>query len=192
MENLDVLIGELSSGNDQRAEAAVNKIRDYGEGALDRLEELLEAPEADLRWWATWAASGVSSPRTGLILRKRLKDPDLTVRQCAALGLRQNPDLEAIPVLMACLEDEDPTLIHLSAAALAAIGEQAVPHMLELFKNSSLPTRLAILRALGTVRDERAIPILFEALDDDSALIEHWANEGLEKMGIGMKFFKPS
>ena len=29
------------------------------------------------------------------------------------------------------------------------------------------------------------------ALDDSSALIEYWAGEGLEKMGVGMVFYKP-
>jgi hypothetical protein len=32
---------------------------------------------------------------------------------------------------------------------------------------------------------------LFEELDDSSALIEYWASEGLEKMGVGLVYFKP-
>ena len=44
---------------------------------------------------------------------------------------------------------------------------------------------------LAKIGDERAIPVLFEALDDSSALIEYWASEGLEKMGVGMVFYKP-
>jgi HEAT repeat protein len=51
--------------------------------------------------------------------------------------------------------------------------------------------RLEAVRALAKIGDERAIPALFDALDNDSALIEYWASEGLEKMGVGMVFYKP-
>jgi NADPH-dependent ferric siderophore reductase len=47
------------------------------------------------------------------------------------------------------------------------------------------------MRVLALVGDKSSIPALFEALDSDSMLIEYWANEGLERMGVGMVFFKP-
>jgi HEAT repeat protein len=52
-------------------------------------------------------------------------------------------------------------------------------------------TRLEAVRALAKIGDDCAIPALCEALDDNSALIEYWASEGLEKMGVGMVFYKP-
>ena len=51
--------------------------------------------------------------------------------------------------------------------------------------------RLEAVRALSKIGDQRSIPALFECLDDSSALIEYWAGEGLEKMGVGMVFYKP-
>jgi HEAT repeat protein len=47
------------------------------------------------------------------------------------------------------------------------------------------------VRALARIGDQRAIPALFRALDDESALIEYWATKGLEDMGVGMIFFEP-
>jgi HEAT repeat protein len=47
------------------------------------------------------------------------------------------------------------------------------------------------MRALALIGDQRSIPLLFEALDSDSMLMEYWANEGLERMGVGMIFYKP-
>jgi len=32
---------------------------------------------------------------------------------------------------------------------------------------------------------------LMKALEEDSALMEFWAQEGLERLGVGMLFFKP-
>jgi HEAT repeat protein len=51
--------------------------------------------------------------------------------------------------------------------------------------------RIQAARALALIGDTRAIPELFNALDGDSALLEYWAGEGLEKMGVGMVFFTP-
>jgi hypothetical protein len=44
---------------------------------------------------------------------------------------------------------------------------------------------------LAQIGDPRSIPALFTALDEDSALMEYWASEGLEKMGVGIVFFEP-
>ena len=46
------------------------------------------------------------------------------------------------------------------------------------------------MRALAMIGDQRAIGTLFTALDDPSAIVEYWADEGLVRMGIGMVFFK--
>jgi HEAT repeat protein len=58
-------------------------------------------------------------------------------------------------------------------------------------QNGSQAARLKAVRALALLEDQRAIPILFQALDDESALVAHWADEGLQRMGVGMSFFKP-
>ena len=41
------------------------------------------------------------------------------------------------------------------------------------------------------IGDTRAIPELYKMLDSDSALLEYWASDGLERMGVGMVFFAP-
>ena len=51
--------------------------------------------------------------------------------------------------------------------------------------------RINAARALAEMRVEAAIPILFEALDDPLSIVVYWAEEGLERLGVGMTFFKP-
>ena len=63
--------------------------------------------------------------------------------------------------------------------------------LLDAMQHGEHLARLEAVRALAKIGDQRAIPALFEALDDSSALIEYWASEGLEKMGVGMVFYKP-
>jgi len=60
-----------------------------------------------------------------------------------------------------------------------------------VLNSSPQAARLEAARALALIADQRAIPSLFQALDGESALLEYWANEGLERMGVGMAFFIP-
>ena len=125
------------------------------------------------------------------LLQSSLHDPDPAVRQCAALALRQHPSPQVVPDLIDCLAASDRLLAHLAAEALIAAGPDAVPALLETMQNGSQAARLKAVRALALLEDQRAIPILFQALDDESALVAHWADEGLQRMGVGMSFFKP-
>lgn len=121
-----------------------------------------------------------------------LKDESELVRHCAALALRRQPHLDAIPPLADLLSGEDRFLARLAADALAAIGKPATRTLLEIVEHADLPARLEAVRALAAIGDHDSVSIMFALLDDDSALIEYWANEGLEKMGIGMVFFEPN
>jgi HEAT repeat protein len=107
------------------------------------------------------------------------------------LGLRKQPDPQAVPVLIAALDDPDHLVSSLASDALADIGEPAVLPLLAVLEKGSLATRIEAVRALAKIADPRAIPALVEVMDEDSALMEHWAIAGLEKMGVGMMFYRP-
>lgn len=185
------LLEELTSGVDEKAEAAARALAHHGVEILPALQALLQLPDPDLRWWGTRALAEIDDPQVVSLLLKSLHDPDASVRQCAALALRQQPSLQAIPVLSQTLGDEDRFLARLAGDALIATGEAAVPALLEVMRHGSHPERLEAARALAGIGDPRAIPALFDALEEDSALLEYWAGEGLERMGVGMAFFMP-
>ncbi len=46
-------------------------------------------------------------------------------------------------------------------------------------------------RSLAAIGDPRAVPALYSVLEDDSALLVYWAEQGLERMGVGMVYFNP-
>jgi HEAT repeat protein len=187
---LDVL-EELSCGEDERAEAALSHLAAWGPEATELLKTRLADPDPDVRWWAVRGLAEVQDERIPDLLVKALADPDQGVRWCAGLALRQHPSEKAVPALVAMLSDKEALTRRLAGDALVAIGKPAVPPLLDALQCSALGARLEAMRALAKIGDERAIPALFAALDDCSALIEYWANEGLEKMGVGMVFFKP-
>jgi bilin biosynthesis protein len=191
MRDIQHHIRALSSGDEAQAETAVRALAKAGEAALPALQELLASPDADTRWWAAWALSSLTLPGASVLLRGLLKDPDLSVRQCAALGLREQPTPQAVPDLIELLMEEDNILVRLAGAALIAVGKEAVPALLELYRDGPHRARLEAVRTLAVIGDERAIGTLFEAFQSDSAIMEYWANEGLERLGIGMVFFNP-
>ncbi len=162
-----------------------------GSHSLITLREFLRDQDADIRWWATRTLAEIHTPESTPLLLQALRDPEPEVQQCAALALRRQPNSDAITQLSQALSASDRLLARLAGEALIAIGEDAVPALIEVMENKPQPARLEAVRALSAIGDTRAIPILIKVLDEDSAIMEHWAGQGLEKMGVGMVFFKP-
>ena len=185
------LLIQLTSGDDQRAEAAALALADLGEKILPTLRSLLLSPNPEVRWWATRALAELDTPLVVPLLIKSLQDVAIPVRQCAALALSYRPHDSAVTYLVAVLNEPDRLLAHLAAVALIANGAAAVPALLEVIQSGPQAARLEAVRALALIGDHRTIPVLFEALDDDSAMVEYWADEGLQRMGVGMTFFRP-
>ncbi len=178
-------------GDDEAAEHTAQALRGQGARAVPGLLALSRHPQADVRWWALRALAEIPHPHAPTRLAEALTDPDPAVRQVAALGLRHQPSPQALPRLLTLLADNDRLLAHLAADALAALGQQATLPLIDALQNSTPAARIEAARALAQIGDKRSISALFAALDSPSPLVEHWANEGLERMGVGMVFFKP-
>lgn len=191
MATQEQLLADLTSGNDARAAAAVPALTVHGESALKGLRKLLAAPLADHRWWAVRALSAFPSQAARSALTAALEDPDVGVRQCAALALRSHPGTEAIPRLIDCMDDDDRLLARLAGDALAAIGEAAIPALSAATQKAPPRVRIEAARALATMGQPDAIAPLFKLIDDPSTMVRHWAEEGLERLSVGMAFFQP-
>jgi HEAT repeat protein len=197
MADLPTLLAQLTGGDDEAAERAAAALADRGSAAADALLDLLQAnagrseKEVDTRWWALRALAGIPDARTVPTLLASLQDEEPAIRQCAALGLRKQPQPEAIPALVKTLEDSDSLCRTLAADSLVVIGAEAVPPLISTLESGPQAARLEAVRALAEIGDKRAIPILFKVLNEDSSLMEYWASQGLENMGLGLDFFKP-
>lgn len=180
----------LRSGTEARAEEAALSPPEDREMALRGLGEMLETGEDDARYWATRALAKFREEKAGDLLAQALTDEDLAVRQCAALALRENPQKQALDGLIGILEGEKGLVARLAGDALVALGEEATLALIELLENGGgASAKVEAARALALIGDRRSVSALFGLLESDSALLEHWAREGLEKMGIGMSFF---
>jgi HEAT repeat protein len=202
--SLQDLLRDLTSGNETRAERAVPLLIDLGEEAIPALRDLTHSPEVDHRWWALRVLAQSSHAQAEWLV-PFLNDPAREVRQCAALGLAIKPDDGAIQPLVQALSDEDSMVSSLAVNALVRIGSAAVPSLIEIVKRSPdgspvahrvegtalQSARIHALRALAEIRDHRAIPVMMKVMEEDSVLLQHWAKEGLDRLGLDMVYIKP-
>ena len=190
MTTLQDLLNDLLSGDEARAEAAVPSLIEMDADAIPALLDLTHSTNVDSRWWALRALASLPHSRTEWLV-PFLNDPAPEVRQCAALGLAIKADESATGPLIHALSDDDSMVASLAMNALAKIGGAAVPSLIELVKSGSQTERIHALRALAEIRDHRAIPIMMNVMQEDSALLQHWAQEGLERLGLDMVYIKP-
>jgi HEAT repeat protein len=187
---LSVLLNDLTGGDEARAEASVPLLIELGQEAIPALLDLTRSPEVDHRWWGLRVLAQSPQCQPGWLV-PFLNDPAREVRQCAALGLALRPDEGAVPSLVRALSDEDSMVTSLAVNALVKVGRAAVPALLEVVQSASRPARIHALRALAEIRDHRAIPLMMKVMSEDSALLQHWAKEGLDRLGLDMVYIKP-
>lgn len=191
MAALDELLEDLTSGDEERAEGAVQPLTELGEQAIPSLLDLTRSPDVDSRWWAIRALAQSPLCQTEWLVPFLENDPAPEVRQCAALGLAVKADESAIQPLIQSLSDADSMVGSLAMTALVRIGGAAVPSLIETVKDGRQSARILALRALAEIKDHRAIPIMMKVMSEDSSLLQHWAQEGLERLGLDMIYIKP-
>ena len=191
MTTLTELISDLTSGDEERAENAVPALIELGEDAIPALLDLTHSSGVDARWWALRTLAQSPLCRTEWLIPFLENDPAPEVRQCAALGLAGRADESATQPLVHALSDADSMVGSLAVNALVQIGSVAVPSLIETVKSGKQSARIFALRALAEIKDHRAIPIMMKVMEEESALLQHWAKEGLERLGLDMIYIKP-
>ena len=190
-QSVEALLTDLNSGDDLRAEQALYDLARHGAYVIQPLLERLSSPDPEHRWWATAVLALIDHAKARRLLTQALGDPDTSVRQCAALGLRQQPTRAAIPRLLETLNDPDRLLARLAGDALIALGTPAVSPLTQVLRDGDPAQRIEAARALAYIDDQAVIPPLFAALEDPSALVIHWAELGLQRLGVGMIYYNP-
>ncbi len=187
------LIQAIAQGNDAKAEELATKLDN---SAIAGLQVMLSNADPDLRWWAVRALAAVQAEPS--IFVQAIKDPHADVRACAALALANaaypspaQAELAAT-ALAAHLSDPHPQTCNLCSLALARLGAVASPALVRVLEqNPSLAARILAARALQSAATADAIPALVHALDDDSAALQYFAENALERLGVGLVLIQP-
>jgi HEAT repeat protein len=183
------ILDELFSGDDERAAAAVPLVTDDN---LPALEAVLAGRQPDSRWWAVVALAHLAHDHATQLLLRAAVDPDPDLRAAALHALGQRATPEAIATLLHALGDPSDYLARLATESLIRVARPAVAALIQALQHDPQPRlRANAARALAIIADPAAIPALFAALSDDSILVQHWAEEGLDRMGVGQIYFKP-
>jgi HEAT repeat protein len=189
--SLEPLLEDLTSGDEARAENAATQLGQLGDSVLPALSAMLKSSNADHRWWAVRTlAQAPELEADGFI--EALNDVSSEVRQAAALALAAHPTEKAVPALVRALNDDDAMVQTLASNALSVIGKPAIPTLLDAFPQASPSAKVHLMRVLAEVRDPRAIPVMMKAMDDDSAILHHWCEVGLQQLGLDMVYLKLS
>lgn len=191
MTTLEKLLTDLVSGDEERAESAVTPLVELGQDAIPSLLNLTRSPAVDSRWWALRTLAQSPHCRTEWLVPFLTQDPAPEIRQCAALGLAGKADESATQPLVQALTDVDGMVGSLAATALVKIGGAAVPSLIDVVKSGPQSARIFAVRALAEIKDHRAIPVMMKVMEEDSSLLQHWAREGLERLGLDMIYIKP-
>lgn len=190
MSSLQDFLADLTSGNEARAEEAVHSLISLGDESIPALLGLTRSSDVDDRWWGLRVLAQSPHAKAEWLV-PFLSDPAREVRQCAALGLAIKPEESATESLIQALSDEDSMVSSLAVNALVKIGKAAVPALIDVVKNGAQSARIHALRALAEIRDHRAIPVMMKVMEEDSVLLQHWAKEGLDRLGLDMVYIKP-
>lgn len=189
MDSIAELIQQLFNGNDEQADHAARQLSAHPLEAWQALRSWLSSPDEETRWWCVRALAELPSQLTITQLLQALGDDEPSVRQCAALALQNACAEEAIPALVNSLGDPDSLVARLAGNALVATGKVATQSLIDALQTGNTSTRAGAARALALSADPEAICALYFALQDDSALVRYWADEGLDRLDSGMVYF---
>jgi HEAT repeat protein len=190
-DRVQAFLDAVIAGDDTRAEEATVALLEVGDEAIPALRDILADPDPYRRWWAPRALTAVGTHAAIGLLATALEDIDPDVRACAVVALSKLQPAEAIDPLVARLSDPSAYVARLTADALAQFGQPAVEALINALEEGETAARAGAARALSAIQPEEAIPALYRALDDPSALVTYYVEEALEKMGVGIVLFRP-
>jgi HEAT repeat protein len=206
---LKAFLDSVAAGDDARAEKAAlalgRRLAECGwqtsvgeasrrtliDAVLPALRDMLADADPDHRWWAARGLAAVGNRTAQELLITTLADHDPDVRACAAQGLGELQADRAVPELVRSMADPSTLVSRIAADSLARIGPPAVPALIAALQEEEALARAGAARALSIIQPEQAIPALCAALDDPSAIVTHYAEEALERMGVGLMLFRP-
>ncbi len=125
----------------------------------------------------------LENPTAARVLIEALNDPVPTVRMQAAKALGRVGDPAAVPPLLNALRGADEQVGSQIFSALVRLGRAAIPALLEASTSNSTWMRWQAIRALGGIRDRRALPALVGALSDSDHSVAWMGAKGLVQFG---------
>ncbi|MEX2216561.1 MAG: HEAT repeat domain-containing protein [Phycisphaeraceae bacterium] len=116
-------------------------------------------------------------------LKPAVKDKDLAVRVLAAQVLGKIKHVEAVPILITAMEDEDRGVRDSAILALAETGEPAIPALGQLLKHEDWQKRWAAAYALNVIGTIKTAEQLVRVLNDEDERVREQAVTAMARIG---------
>ena len=159
-----------ASEPEQRRRAALALGRLQEEWGIPSLNAAIADAEPSIRQQAAWALGYIPSLQAVRALPRALRSSSEGVRQAAARSFTQLAHtpalLQAVVQQLIMALDDDKAVASLAEEALCQIGPQALPQLAAALDDQRLgrAQRGRVAMALGQLGDDRALPVLIEAL----------------------------
>jgi hypothetical protein len=168
-----------------------------GDRAVGAAGGLLRNPSPEIRMEAVGILHRCRSAKARGLLLEAMQDPDIDVREAAALGLALYHDHTALPELLRMLKCDQQDTALAAAVALQRIGNpEATAALLKAARAGTAEGRFASVRAqaidsLGLLDVREAVPVLIECLTDERPVTTQPAAEralrrAIEAMGADL------
>lgn len=155
-------------------DAAVGALRSIGSPSVMALGACLTDAELSVQEAASAVLATIADARVLSQLIHALRSPDWIVRMHAAKALGRIKDSGSVGALAPLLQDKVKAVREEVSSALAAIGESAMPALLDSLTHQDWLVRLHAVEALGKTASHEAVQPLLTTLfnDTDSAVRE--------------------
>ncbi|MBK9308402.1 MAG: HEAT repeat domain-containing protein [Nitrospira sp.] len=168
------LIALLRDQDRSVREAAIEALRAIGKESVEALGTCLDQPDLSVQEAASAILSTIADERVLPSLIQALRSSDWIVRMHAAKALGLIRHTDTVVPLIPLLQDKVKAVREEAAAGLAAIGDPAIPSLVDALRQEEWLVRLHAVEALGKSRSAQAVEPLLSVLfnDHDSAVRE--------------------
>ena len=152
-------------------------LADIGKPAVDPLIAALKDKNVAVRGHAVIALRNIKDKRAVNPLIVALKDKDVKIRQFAAEALGEIKDNRAVEPLIAILKDKNRTVLTRKVWSFDIQGKRVAKH-----EKTLEGAQTAAAKALGKIKDSRALESLISALKNEDTELKKEAAEALGNM----------
>jgi len=196
----DAIFEKLKHPNPNLRGKAMWELADVrDENTIPRLMGILDEEDVSYRRTAVKTLGVIGADVVPLVVDSLLNSDNPTVRSSCAKALAQvvahHPDVAmpeaGIQGLKQALDDPNPVVYIPAVMTLGEIGSPVFDILVESLKTTDNPALgVTILNALGSMGDERAVEVLTELSQDDSAdsYIKESAVSALSRLEMVMKY----
>lgn len=133
---------------------------ELGDKAIPYLLEEVATPDRIRREQVIAALGNLRASQAAEPIARILADRSLQRRYVAAWALGEIGSPDAMPALIAALDDDDPEVARYAVRALVRLNRKVVPHLLAYLAEASPRGAAGAVRALGDIGDPMALDSL--------------------------------